>query len=184
MKRTLSSGFTLVELLVVITIIGILAGLVLGVAGNIQKKAAESRARVEIAAIETALERYRIDNGDFPDAQAASFASGDSKYSAGNPSNYQTAGRTLFTGLAGRTTFSQTSTNTQYIAFKESQIGDPTGSSYIVDPYGYAYGYVYDADGDPRSLFNRVEPDIWSTAGQTSVSQDYQFARWITNWGQ
>src|SRR3989442_15791293 len=60
------AAFTLVELLVVITIIVILAGLVLATVGYVQKKGARSRAEAEIAAISAALESYKADNGIYP----------------------------------------------------------------------------------------------------------------------
>ncbi len=48
------AGFTLVELLTVMTIIAILAGLVLGTFKFVQEKAARSRAEAEIKALEAA----------------------------------------------------------------------------------------------------------------------------------
>jgi len=78
-------GFTLIELLAVIAIIGILVGVVIGVGGNVRQKAAKSRAKAEIAAIELALERYKIDNGDYPNWPGI----GGSDVYTGNPSNYE-----------------------------------------------------------------------------------------------
>jgi len=61
-------GFTLLELLVVMVIIGLLAGLVapryFAQVGKSQTKAA----RAQIVALEQALEQYRIDVGHFPSA--------------------------------------------------------------------------------------------------------------------
>lgn len=59
-------GFTLIEILVVISIIAILASLVLAAAGSVQRKGARSRAESEIAAVAAALESYKADNGDYP----------------------------------------------------------------------------------------------------------------------
>src|SRR5436309_15595112 len=59
-------AFTIIELLVVISIIIILAGLILSTVGYVQKKGARSRAEAEIAAISAALESYKADNGIYP----------------------------------------------------------------------------------------------------------------------
>src|SRR5207237_5353316 len=56
-------AFTIIELLVVISIIIILAGLILSTVGYVQKKGARSRAEAEIAAVSAALESYKADNG-------------------------------------------------------------------------------------------------------------------------
>ncbi|MEY2555301.1 MAG: hypothetical protein QOF93_445 [Verrucomicrobiota bacterium] len=60
------ASFTIIELLVVISIIIILAGLILSTVGYVQKKGARSRAEAEIAAISAALESYKADNGIYP----------------------------------------------------------------------------------------------------------------------
>jgi len=59
-------GFTLIELLTVMTIIAIMAGLVMAIAGIVNKNAALSRAKVEIKALENACENYKADNGMYP----------------------------------------------------------------------------------------------------------------------
>lgn len=209
-------GFTLIELLVVITIIAVLAGLTLGVTGNVRHKAAVSRAKVEISGIETALMRYKIDNGDYPEAnQAVSGLTASSTFfptTAGNPSNYKTAGKALFAALLGRTKYSDpvdtAGGKVQYLELKESQTELNSGASYIIDPFGYPYGYFYDPVGiggtsttptAKKSLYNFVEPDIWSTAGETkNIDNPYnadgsiknpvtdemaRYLRWVTNWG-
>jgi len=64
--RTTQSGFTLLELLVVMVIIGLLAGFVapryFAQVGKSQVKAA----RAQIDALDKALEQYRIDVGHLP----------------------------------------------------------------------------------------------------------------------
>src|ERR1041384_8858367 len=59
-------SFTLVELIVVLTIIFVLTGLVFTAAGYIQKKGARSRAESEMAALGAAVENYKSDNGNYP----------------------------------------------------------------------------------------------------------------------
>ena len=52
-------AFTIVEVLIVIAIILVLAGLILATSGYVQTKGKRSRAEAEIAAISTALENYK-----------------------------------------------------------------------------------------------------------------------------
>ena len=59
-------GVTLVEILAVVSIIIILVGLVIGIRKSATKKADESRLRVELAAIELALEKYKAKYGNYP----------------------------------------------------------------------------------------------------------------------
>lgn len=66
-KKNRSPSFTLVELLGVITVIGILAGLTLGAAGAVQRHGSSSRAKSEIAALQAATERYYADYHDLMD---------------------------------------------------------------------------------------------------------------------
>ena len=70
-KTLARQAFTLIELLIVITVIAILASLVLAAAGSVQKKGARSRAEAEIKAVEAALESYKSDNGDYPSNNSA-----------------------------------------------------------------------------------------------------------------
>lgn len=64
--RHISYGFTLLELLVVVAIIGLLAGYVgpkyFGQLGKAEIKAA----RAQISALEKALDHYRLDTGHYP----------------------------------------------------------------------------------------------------------------------
>ncbi|HIA92074.1 TPA: type II secretion system protein [Candidatus Saccharibacteria bacterium] len=61
-------GFTIIELLIVIVVIGILAGLVLNAFGNIQERARDTERQNDINALHTALELYYADNGYYPAA--------------------------------------------------------------------------------------------------------------------
>jgi type II secretory pathway pseudopilin PulG len=64
--RRYNTPFTLIELIVVVTIIIILAGLVLSTVGYVRKKGARARAETEIAAMSAACESYKADNGTYP----------------------------------------------------------------------------------------------------------------------
>ncbi|MDD4736958.1 MAG: type II secretion system protein GspG [Kiritimatiellae bacterium] len=65
------AGFTLVELLAVMMIIGILAGLILGVSSYASRKASESKAVAEMQKIKNACEEYKIKYGKYPGTQNA-----------------------------------------------------------------------------------------------------------------
>lgn len=60
------SGFTLIEMLVTITIIVILAGLSLGGFKFILTKQANAQAAIQIKLLEKAIEEYKLDNGEYP----------------------------------------------------------------------------------------------------------------------
>lgn len=62
-------GFTLVELMVVIVIIGLLATVVAINVLPSQDKAMVGKAKADIAVLEQAIETYRLDNLNFPNAQ-------------------------------------------------------------------------------------------------------------------
>lgn len=66
MKREKRAGFTLVEVLTVIAIIALLAALILGLAGNAQKKAARSKAEAEIAQLSSFVTDYQMKYGQVP----------------------------------------------------------------------------------------------------------------------
>ncbi|MDP6685711.1 MAG: type II secretion system major pseudopilin GspG [Candidatus Omnitrophota bacterium] len=61
-------GFTLIELIVVIAIITILAGMVLTGAQQARKRGAMTKAKAQIASIETAISMYEVDIGAYPDS--------------------------------------------------------------------------------------------------------------------
>jgi general secretion pathway protein G len=60
------NGFTLIELLVVILILGLLAGIVGPKLFGHTDKARQTKARVQIEDLSSALKMYKIDNGNFP----------------------------------------------------------------------------------------------------------------------
>ena len=64
--RNAQSGFTIIELLIVIVVIGILAALVLNAFGNIQERARDTERRSDINSIHTQLEVFYTDNTAYP----------------------------------------------------------------------------------------------------------------------
>lgn len=59
-------GFTLVEMLAVITIIVILAGIVLGGLKFAKQKENQSKATIQVAFLSKAIEEYKLDTGAYP----------------------------------------------------------------------------------------------------------------------
>lgn len=64
--RQSQSGFTLIELMVVILIIGLLATIVVQNLKGATDKAKRIKAQADISALKTALDRYYLDNGSYP----------------------------------------------------------------------------------------------------------------------
>jgi prepilin-type N-terminal cleavage/methylation domain-containing protein len=60
------SGFTIVELLIVIIVIGILATLVITTYNGVQSKARDTKRKTDINAIQGHVEAYNAQNGKYP----------------------------------------------------------------------------------------------------------------------
>ena len=61
-----AKGFTLIELMVVVVILGILASLIVPRFMGRTDEARQVKARVDISALETGLKLYKLDNGNYP----------------------------------------------------------------------------------------------------------------------
>jgi len=59
-------GFTLIEIMVVIVILGILAGLIVPRIMGRPEEAKQLKAKIQIESLETALKLYQLDNGAYP----------------------------------------------------------------------------------------------------------------------
>ena len=70
MKKNLNNrGFTLIELMVVIVILGILAGLIVPRIMSRPEEARQAKATIQIESLETALKLYNLDNGSYPSTE-------------------------------------------------------------------------------------------------------------------
>lgn len=66
LKRAGQKGFTLLEIMIVVVILGLLASFVIpNLMGN-KEKADHQKAVSDITALENALDMYRLDNGRYP----------------------------------------------------------------------------------------------------------------------
>jgi prepilin-type N-terminal cleavage/methylation domain-containing protein len=188
-------SFTLVEMLAVIAVIAILAGLTISAFSGVMKTAARSRTRTEIKAFSTALESYKADNGAFPIPISPVFSSAGSYDNSGyNAALYQASSAQLYESLTGQTNYGEppptpASGIVIYYAFKPSQLGNDTaataanGPVYIKDPLGNSYGYFpgYVSSGTTNAPINGYGSfDLWSTGGDAT---DAMTNTWIDNWG-
>jgi len=65
-KIRMSRGFTILEMMVVVVIIGILASMVVPNLMGSQERANEQKAVSDVGALETSLKMYKMDNYDYP----------------------------------------------------------------------------------------------------------------------
>lgn len=87
-----SSGFTLIELLVVVVILGILVGIVVR---NVQSRVPQARVAVvktQMREFESALDEYKMDNGQYPSSEQGLQALATKPNSGQIPTNYPDGG--------------------------------------------------------------------------------------------
>jgi Tfp pilus assembly protein PilE len=199
--KRLSNGFngafTVIELIVVITVIVILTGLVLSTVSYARKKGARARAETEIAAMSAACESYKADNAIYPRDPTANTATDSlDARTMFDPANanailYKTASLVLYRALSGDRNLDRTVSAADknfnidgsnlgtpltqlpqaYFTFKPNMLS-PTDQTqnvqYIQDPFGNSYGYSTANQYDPNTP-KGYNPtfDLWSTANYT-----------------
>jgi type II secretory pathway pseudopilin PulG len=185
-----SHAFTLIELIVVIAVIIVLAGLVLSTVGYVQKKGARSRAETEIAAMSAACESYKADNGIYP--RDATRTDTLNARGLGDPTStsYKQASLYLYTQLSGTSADRTPITGARsYLAFKPNQLSPSDQAQpveFIRDPFGNSYGYsTIQQTGNTAAGYNPTF-DLWSTSGLTTnppgTPPDTITPQWIKNW--
>ncbi|MGI9086346.1 MAG: type II secretion system protein [Chthoniobacterales bacterium] len=182
---TAQVAFTIIELLIVMGIIVVLAGLILATSGYVQKKGARSRAEAEIAALSAGLESYKAENGIYPTAPETETFKPNSSSSV---SEYQKASRYLYIQLTGDTDGNPTTPDTgkNYLgaSLKPNMLSPnpPGAQTYIRDPFGNSYGYSTVKAAAPAGT-DGYNPtfDLWSTGGVFPPVPADQ-SQWIKNW--
>ena len=127
-----TKGFTLIEMLVTVTIIIILMALAVGGFDFIKEKQAIEQAKIQVSLLSNAIEEYKLDNGNYP-------ATGDSN------SLY----RTLYYDAAiltppGKIYVPQLDPENN----KQGWTEGAGAAVEIVDPWGQEYIYINGADAD------------------------------------
>jgi prepilin-type N-terminal cleavage/methylation domain-containing protein len=122
--RARHNGFTIIELLIVIVVIGILASILFVSYSGAQAKSRDSRRITDAKAIEAALESYRSANSDYPSSSTATQVGGASTGS------WETS------GAAQPGTFISSLKN---YGLPDGTPIDPTNSSLTITGYTYMY---------------------------------------------
>jgi len=145
-------NFTLVEMLVVIAIIAVLAGLLLTAIGGVKEKAKKSKAMAECQAILTAIKSYETTYGVLPwgggalnDTSSSTIKDVKLGGTAGTATdtNYET----LIQWLTQAPTYSSgpdTSGNLRKIKFLDPASAD--GTKTYLDPWGNRYVIIMDTN--------------------------------------
>lgn len=121
-------AFTLIEILTVIAIIAVLAGITLGAARRVSESGKIARTKAELAALSAGLESYKRQYGDYPvTADAATFLR--SLRGKSSPTQQTIAGRACV----------------DISAFTTADGTDPelNSSAVLVDPWQRPYVYIY-----------------------------------------
>lgn len=155
-------GFTLVELLVVVAIIAILAGILLGVIRAALLRADRAKAQAQIADIVNAVKNFYAEYGVWP---CPDNGSTDKTYSSD-----QHKVMNMLRGL-------DKTINSRGIIFLEvpSDALNLTNNTYL-DPWGNAYVIALDTDFDNRCLLTSIGP-----GSPSGVLTGRQVAVW--SWG-
>jgi general secretion pathway protein G len=166
-QRNGRAAFTLIELMAVITIIVILAGLVVGGMGFVSERQAKEKAKVQIALLSKAIEEYKLDMGKYPGSADNTPAAGtisaelyDRLFYQGyeygeNPARTDNATDPKATKIY-LADLDPTSSKQGWVTNTTSATAKPTASLKILDPWGNEYLY--------RKGSNAVNPDfdLWS----------------------
>lgn len=91
-NRLQQAGFTLVEIMVVVIIIGLLAGIVVPNVMDNLDKANVQKARADFSSLQTALKLYRIDNFNYPTTEQGLEALVSKSSIAPVPRNFKASG--------------------------------------------------------------------------------------------
>jgi general secretion pathway protein G len=91
-KKNTQAGFTLIELMVVIVILGLLAGVIIPRFMGETDKAKVATTKMQIASLESALKMYKLDNGSYPSTEQGLQALVEAPTAGNLPTNWRKGG--------------------------------------------------------------------------------------------
>lgn len=134
-----SQGFSLIEIMVVVVILGILASIVVPRIMSRPDEARMIKARQDVLAIENALELYKLDNGFYPSTDQGLLALVEKPDTNPEPANWK--------------------------PYLKSLPKDPWGRDYVYlypGEHGEFDVFTYGADGQPGGEGVNAEIGNWS----------------------
>ncbi len=169
-KKQNFKGFTIMEMITVMTIIAVLMGIILPIIGVAKQKALAAKAKIMIESIGAAIKMYEMDFGDLPP---------DDNHPSSTAFNRAT--ESLYSYLTTQwTTLDASIYAGPYIEFKgdvSKGIGvadsEPDGKYEIVDPWGNEYCYESNDDngaGGDAPYHNQYSFDIFSMGPDGATS--------------
>jgi prepilin-type N-terminal cleavage/methylation domain-containing protein len=157
MKRRIPQAFTLIEMVTVVAVIVVLAGLVISISGYVQNKAAREKAQTQLKNYTLQCEAYKMDNGTYPQNEATDKLDPRKDFSPISGSSgtlYYEASRYLYSCLSGdydppnqpdykpeegtRIYYTPKRDELNYVKRADGQIGTV---SFLQDPFGNCIGY-------------------------------------------
>lgn len=201
-------GFTLVELLAVVTVVAILTGLILATTAYVKRKMFDLTTKTQMQAIIQGLELYKADWGYFPvtpfNWPRVSIKYHD--YIGDKPYSYRSSYTNTGTVLANRPMYLSNSlalyralmtkpnyypktnaTNIANITILDNDNGYTTNFNVIIDSYGNPWGYFNTVNDAWRpNQFNQASFDLWSCGAMTFsyywIQSNFNPANAICNW--
>ena len=135
MKKMNKKGFTLIELIVVIAIIGLLSTLAVVALGSARTKARDAKRLSDLKQLQTALELYFTDVNNYPAGNAVTLGSGN--YACLNSSGFAATGcASPYMGQVPK---------------------DPQNGSYVYTVNGNSYTVTAALEGDVSGLNGDIQ---------------------------
>jgi type II secretory pathway pseudopilin PulG len=180
-QRHGKAAFTLIELMAVITIIFVLAGMVFSGLGFVKYRQAKEKAQVQIALLSKALGDYKLDMGQYPPSEGDSEGTDQTSllYTALFYEGYQASQKA---GSGDKNAASKiyvpeldpVTSKQGWFMEKPSKSAEPPERAKIIDPWGNEYHYrsAKNASGGENVTTQNPDFDLWSAGkdGKTNTS--------------